>query len=175
MHHIFLFAIMTMGSVYDFTIHFCTSCITTETWYVVFFLDKAPKFHTSSRSKMSTHHKSKLNIIWSANPWLFCQGHLWSCNYTASLASTFKDDLQYRVHLATLIILMLMGSTVARLFQGPGWTAKNTKELEIDVEPLHAITHRSVLSMWKLIVSRMKMGTRCEGCHVACCIRMQSA
>lgn len=29
--------------------------------------------------------------------------------------------------------------------------------------------------MWKLIVSRMKMGTRCEGCHVACCIRMQSA
>lgn len=106
---------------------------------------KAPKFHTSFGSKMSplnTHHKSTLKNNFSARPWLFCQGPLWSCNYAASSASTLKNDLQYRVHLATLIILMLIGSTVTCLFRCPGWTAKNTKELKIDVEPSHAITHR---------------------------------
>lgn len=106
---------------------------------------KVFKFHTHhSRARwahQTQHHKSTLNTISIALPWLFCQGHLWSCNYTTSCASTFKNDLEYRVHVATLIILMLIGSTVACLFQGPGWTEKNTKELKIDVEPLHAITH----------------------------------
>lgn len=88
---------------------------------------KSPNFTHHSGVRWAHSHKSTLNTISSALPWLFCQGHLWSCNYTASCASTFKNDLEHRVHLATLIILMLIGSTVARLFQVLGEPRKIPK------------------------------------------------
>lgn len=78
------------------------------------------KRHSPESVHITHRNKSTLNTVSTALPWLFCQGHLWSCNYTASCASTFKNDLQYRDHLASLIILMLIGSSVACLFRAQG-------------------------------------------------------
>lgn len=102
---------------------------------------KSPKFRDNSEvtsEYVRQHHKSTLNTISSAIPWPFCHDHLWTCHHvvTASCASTFTNDLQFRVHLATLIILILIGSTAACLFQGAGWTEEHSRELKMNVESL---------------------------------------
>lgn len=73
-----------------------------------------------------------------------------------------KNDLQYRAHLATLIIFILMDSTVAALFQGCG-EARKSQCLPLLMNSLSARM---------LNVSKIHTGNRGDGCSGVCCIHI---